>query len=246
MNKRWTKVEINEAINMLTNEKLKFEEIASKLNRTTKSVRVKLNRIGYKEHKHIYWVIKKCECCGDEFKSLISENRKFCSQSCAATINNKKKPKKNKKVSFVNDNGKLNERKRKEYHNRKKKPCLNCGVFTTNKYCSHVCQQQFKWNEKKSLIENGDITLNVRHYKKFLIEKHGEKCMKCGWDEKHPVTGKVPIELEHKDGNSENNNINNLELLCPNCHSLTPTYRALNVGKGRHKRRERYKKGKSY
>ena len=79
-----------------------------------------------------------------------------------------------------------------------------------------------------------------------LIKENGEKCMKCGWCEINPLTNKVPIELEHKDGNSENNNLDNLELLRPNCHSLTPTYKALNKGKGRYKRRERYKEGKSY
>ena len=80
----------------------------------------------------------------------------------------------------------------------------------------------------------------------LLVKNNGEKCMKCGWCEKNPITNKVPIELEHKDGNSENNNLDNLELLCPNCHSLTSTYKALNKGNGRHKRRERYKEGKSY
>jgi len=79
-----------------------------------------------------------------------------------------------------------------------------------------------------------------------LVETYGKKCMKCGWDEVHPITKNIPIELEHKDGNSENHSLNNLELLCPNCHSLTPTYKSLNKGNGRHKRMKRYYEGKSY
>ena len=35
----------------------------------------------------------------------------------------------------------------------------------------------------------------------------------------------IPLELEHKDGNHRNNARENLCLLCPNCHALTPTYR---------------------
>jgi len=35
----------------------------------------------------------------------------------------------------------------------------------------------------------------------------------------------ISLELEHKDGNHQNNNLDNLEILCPNCHSQTPTYR---------------------
>jgi 5-methylcytosine-specific restriction endonuclease McrA len=42
-----------------------------------------------------------------------------------------------------------------------------------------------------------------------------------------------PIEcaLHHKDGNKHNNKIDNLEILCPNCHSQTDTYTAKNKGK---------------
>lgn len=48
------------------------------------------------------------------------------------------------------------------------------------------------------------------------------------------------------DGNSENNNENNLTLLCPNWYSLTKTYKGANRGNGRHYRRERYKNGQSF
>jgi 5-methylcytosine-specific restriction endonuclease McrA len=61
--------------------------------------------------------------------------------------------------------------------------------------------------------------------------------MDCGWCEINPITNKVPIQLEHIDGNSENNSLDNLKILCPNCHSLTPTFGALNKGNGRELRR---------
>jgi hypothetical protein len=38
----------------------------------------------------------------------------------------------------------------------------------------------------------------------------------------------IPLELDHIDGNNDNNGIENLRLLCPNCHALTPTYRGKN------------------
>jgi Zn finger protein HypA/HybF involved in hydrogenase expression len=66
-----------------------------------------------------------------------------------------------------------------------------------------------------------------------MIKKHGEKCMECGWNEINIHTGKIPIELEHIDGNFINNNEENLKLLCPNCHSLTSTYKGANKKKGR-------------
>ena len=72
-----------------------------------------------------------------------------------------------------------------------------------------------------------------------MREKFGNKCSRCGWCEVNPITNKVPLEVEHVDGNYLNNSEDNLDLICPNCHSLTPTYRALNMGNGR-KDRHKY------
>ena len=38
----------------------------------------------------------------------------------------------------------------------------------------------------------------------------------------------IPLELHHKDGNYKNNKLSNLQLLCPNCHAQTDTYRGKN------------------
>lgn len=51
-------------------------------------------------------------------------------------------------------------------------------------------------------------------------------CNSCGLTEW--LNKPIPLELEHKDGNSSNNKLENLELLCPNCHSFTSTYRGKN------------------
>lgn len=167
-----------------------------------------------------------CLECKNKFSSTIKENRKFCSHSCSATFNNRKNDKIGKIIG----------------------KCINCEkeLIKNNgknfkKYCSVRCQVDFITN--KNIKENKASSKTV---KRFLIKKYGSKCMKCGWAEINEYSNKVPIELEHIDGNSENNELENLILLCPNCHSLTPTYKALNKGNGRHKRMERYKDGKSY
>ena len=54
---------------------------------------------------------------------------------------------------------------------------------------------------------------------------------------KNHVTGRVPVQIDHKDGDWMNHKKDNLEVLCPNCHSLTPTYMGLNKGHGRPHRR---------
>lgn len=52
------------------------------------------------------------------------------------------------------------------------------------------------------------------------------KCNRCGGTEW--LGQPMPLELEHRDGDSSNNALANLELLCPNCHAQTPTYRNRN------------------
>lgn len=75
--------------------------------------------------------------------------------------------------------------------------------------------------------------------KKYLFNKYNNQCSLCGWGEINPTSNTLPLEVEHIDGNFENNSETNLTLLCPNCHSLTPTYKGANKGNGR-KGRKKY------
>ena len=52
-----------------------------------------------------------------------------------------------------------------------------------------------------------------------------DKCERCGWHEKLEGSKYTPCELHHIDGNPENHILSNLIILCPNCHSLTKSYR---------------------
>jgi hypothetical protein len=52
--------------------------------------------------------------------------------------------------------------------------------------------------------------------------------------------------VDHIDGDSTNNQRDNLRLLCPNCDSQLPTFKARNRGQGRAWRRLRYAEGKSF
>lgn len=158
-----------------------------------------------------------------ECNNILPKNKrrnKFCNSSCSAKFNNKKRNKNN--------------------YNKK---CLNCGKNIKYNFCNSSCYAEYNKKILFEKIENNDISHLTeetarRNIKAYLIEKHGEKCMKCGWNERHPFTDKVPIQLNHIDGNSSNNKLTNVEIICPNCHSLTPTYGALNKGNGRTKRRE--------
>jgi hypothetical protein len=122
--------------------------------------------------------------------------------------------------------------------------CLVCtsGVKRADCiYCSNKCQAEHVYQTyiERWLagLESGLRGKNAtsKHIRRWLVETRGERCEKCGWCKRHPVTGRVPVEMEHVDGNWQNNRPENLRLLCPNCHSLTPTYRSLNNGSGRYR-----------
>lgn len=125
--------------------------------------------------------------------------------------------------------------------NREKlgKTCLNCTnkIANRNTYCNNVCQAEYQNKLRYDKFISGEFddlgrkdTIE-RVGKRYLIKTHGNKCMKCGWCEINIFTKKIPIELNHIDGDPENNDLTNLELLCPNCHSLTSCYKSR--GKGR-------------
>ena|ERR1035441_152980 len=122
------------------------------------------------------------------------------------------------------------------------KTCTNCGLSVKrkpNRFCSNFCQQDYRYKNyidnwlQEKVVGYGKDGVISNHIKKYLISIRGEKCSQCGWSKRHSITGKVPIELDHIDGNYKNGKIENLRLLCPNCHALTPTFKNLNHGKGR-------------
>lgn len=159
-------------------------------------------------------VCKNCE------ENLSDDKKIFCDSSCSASYNNK-------------------IRKKKNHGN-----CLECNNSlnrTKRKFCSNNCQGVFRKKKTFAAIEKGDLTFYEERYKDYLIHKNGAKCMDCGWCQVNKFTGNIPIQLEHVDGNSENNKLENLKLLCPNCHSLTKTWGGANKGNGRKSRREKRK-----
>ncbi|MFA6547809.1 MAG: HNH endonuclease signature motif containing protein [Candidatus Magasanikbacteria bacterium] len=79
-----------------------------------------------------------------------------------------------------------------------------------------------------------EILIKNSSYQSFKLKKRlfAEKikkpyCELCGWA-KLSIDGRVPLELDHINGDHSDNRIDNLRILCPNCHSLQLTHRGRN------------------
>ena len=86
-----------------------------------------------------------------------------------------------------------------------------------------------KMTLKEYLEQSKDIQSNKVRIKLLDEGLKEYKCECCGlttW-----LNQPIPLELHHKDGNRYNHVLENFELLCPNCHAFTDSYRGKNVNK---------------
>ena len=151
--------------------------------------------------------MNKCFNCGGD-----TINPSFCSRSCSATYNNKKFP------------------KRKAL----KKECPNCGKETLKQFCCRKCCNihKTKVRDKRIFLDNSFASNAVNNtIRSFLIRHHGNNCMLCGMDADHWQGQPLTLIVDHIDGKSKNNSLDNLRLVCPNCDSQLPTYKGANKGK---------------
>jgi hypothetical protein len=118
---------------------------------------------------------------------------------------------------------------------RRKPYKRNCEYCSNNfptrsgpqKYCSRSCANK----ARKGIKYDRKQKRNKYHIRQQLriavIDRDGEKCRICPlgkeWNGKF-----LQLQLDHIDGNKQNNNLINLRLLCPNCHSQTETFASKN------------------
>ena len=107
--------------------------------------------------------------------------------------------------------------------------CKNCQTefnYTPSQsggiYCSNKCQGEY--TILKRFVKGSKWNQRMRNY---LIEHRDYRCGECGITE---YNGKpITLQIDHKDGDRKNNTFENLQFLCPNCHSQTDTWGVGNI-----------------
>lgn len=106
------------------------------------------------------------------------------------------------------------------------------------KDCNQTFENGLKLRSHRRIVHllNFDDLKDHRSKKQFIIRELGHVCEVCKLSEW--MSKPIPIEIDHIDGNPENNARENLRLICPNCHAQTDTYKGKNIGKVQNSRRK--------
>ena len=143
--------------------------------------------------------MKVCPKCNTEH----NKSGTYCSRTCA-----------NSRVQTAESNAKRSSA-------LKGKPSLRNPVKDLDKWRERVRETRLQ-KYMNTVFED----LGPENRRRRVFEEQEHKCNKCGIDSW--LGQPIVLELEHKDGNNKNNARENLEGLCPNCHSQTTTWRGRN------------------
>lgn len=149
-----------------------------------------------------------CRFC-NTMLDYLDRTKKFCNQSCSAR--------------FYNESRKI------------KISCKYCNKpingANNRQFCSKKCKWSLvrqknllRWQQGKDKGWTGKTICLKNWIRDFLIIEEGEKCSICSWSQINIKTKEVPLQIHHKDGDAKNCSKENLQVLCPNCHSLTENF----------------------
>jgi len=221
-------------------------------NKQTEIICKVCGNLGFVTTKHYKKSIKKnenhsftcCRKCQDEL-SITKENveclnckkiflkrrgqiskspNHFCTKSCSASYWNTLQPK--RKTSISTTCKKIRDLSKTSSAPKYCKYCFE-RITRSYTYCSSECKQAVQKEKALRRFNNGECKTasSIKTAFKYL---NIVECQICGqkpmWNNK-PLT----LQLDHINGNSDNNYSENLRLICPNCHTQTETFAARNM-----------------
>jgi hypothetical protein len=145
-----------------------------------------------------------CIKCGKEHDGSFGSG-KYCSKSCA------------------NSRVRTNEVKEKISIGVRNNPYWKdsdwkAKIVQANKSSEKIAKSKDTWKSKRNWDD-----AHIQSIKRWIKEEREHTCEECGIEEWNGK--KLPMEVDHIDGDTNNNDLKNLRVLCPNCHSQTPTWR---------------------
>jgi 5-methylcytosine-specific restriction endonuclease McrA len=156
--------------------------------------------------------MKTCPKC----KSEHSKNGAYCSRPCA-----------NSRTFSASSIAKKSKANKKFYKNLSEKERLQYAEDKRTKFDYEDMQKRAKETKVQQSWTRPYEEMGRDSLRKRLIHERNYTCEHCGltglWNGK-PLT----LEMDHIDGNNKNNDVKNLQILCPNCHSQTHTFRGKN------------------
>ena len=160
--KKWNDEEVY-LLHKLLSDGYSYEKIGIELNRSKKSVKEKCRKIGLffnKFQKIIKYEKINCLECDKEFKSLINNERKFCTKSCSVKYSNK-----NRKI---------------DYTKTKESNCTRCDkkIIINIRASSNKCLCDKCRKEKKKIYDSNRIPKKYKKEKNVIIRKE-RVCKKC-------------------------------------------------------------------
>lgn len=162
-----------------------------------------------------------CKRCGNEFipKKGFKE---YCGWSCRSSRTFSEESKNKKRIATINqwkDDGTLRS--------------VDWGKINQSESKIDKIKEIHKVRLEERINRGEKIWIGT--YKKYLIEINGHKCTLCDVEEwKNPYTNemvKVPLIIDHIDGNKKNNSKDNLRIICRNCDGLLDTFCSRNIGR---------------
>lgn len=157
--------------------------------------------------------MKECPKCNKQHEKV----GKYCCRSCANSRIFTEESKEKKRIKSIEFWSKFDDDGRKTHHKEKMK------LYDFNEHQRKVQEANRKREWSKPYEEMSHTSVRKR-----LLHERNHTCENCGIG--NIYNGRpLSLELDHVDGNSKNNKIENLRILCPNCHSQTPTHRSKNI-----------------
>lgn len=149
---------------------------------------------------------KECLACNKKFNAPLREvnrgNGRYCSIDCGRKSRSlfKKEKKHNCHCSYC---------LKTFYRNNSKQKVSKSGLY----FCNRICKEKAQRLDGIKEIHPEHYGKGIFDYRKFALEQKPHICERCGYNKITQI-----LEVHHKDRNRNNNNILNLEILCPNCH----------------------------